>query len=164
MTEVKVREDEYQYLKAVVERIEGFRTYTAQVMTRERKLLAQGRVYLGSENAAVFASSAPRDAGQNTRNGRLIDAIRGRQQQQQDAASFSSQSAMSCWTVDNGSIISGTGERSVREAQTFVFSDMVILADVVQMDNGEAQWILMEDVGISRVLGIESSLYCECYV
>lgn len=158
MTEVKIREDEYQYAKALLSHVQGIPP--GAVVTRDRKLLLHGRMILVNPNHTP--STTPRSGGnrQTARTSRLMEALESLEQAGQRSADSELYEGATSYFPDGLTAAALTRSPNLshvasRTVQAIVFSDVLVLVDVGAGDVGEGQ--LMQEIGLSRVLGVHNA-------
>lgn len=162
MTEVKAREDEYDASKRLLARVRGLPAGSG-LLCRERRLLHHGPlVRLPPPDTPMGDQDDGGPPGQ--RNSRLMEAINDWDRRKRAGSNATAGSYAT--TVGSYGGRSVTSAKSVTELQegrvgsvrsavyAFVFSDVILLAAPVA---GERDvWILCEDVGVARVVGLDS--------
>ncbi|KAK0187281.1 hypothetical protein F5146DRAFT_985383 [Armillaria mellea] len=178
MAEVKLREDEYEFVKSITERIPGL----ADIARRDRRLLHQGQVRRVDSDISSF----PEDRLQN-RSSRLVNAIndwdarRARSGSvKSNASSATGSSITSSWDTPasptpNSSFLDSTGNRkhisklhtthfqsratnnvppvtSDVLLQLFVFTDLLVVT--IPTEDGSRN--LCEGISVVRILGIST--------
>ncbi|KAF5347174.1 hypothetical protein D9758_011052 [Tetrapyrgos nigripes] len=150
LNEVKKREEEYEFVKTLSERIDGL-PISAQLARRERRLLCQGSL-LQEERLQTQRedSTAKSPASKISRMSGLVNAI-----QEGRGRSGSTSSAST-----------GTSFRSVEtmaspppvSLQVLVFSDLVVFAATrarrENQEQGTERWSLCPDTGICRIVDV----------
>lgn len=180
LTEVKTREDDYQHVKSIVSRIKGISS--SKLNQRDRKLLHHGPVSL--EQSTVTSSPDPDFVEHPQRSSRLVDAINdwgGRRNRSNSVKSTaSSQTGVSFRSVDSDvSVVSSAfpsalesalppvpsqnskhSNPSPRSVHAFIFTDVLLLAESFTSHDpsSENHWILLEDVGICRILAVNTHI------
>jgi len=213
MREVKIREEEYDLVKDILDRVQGLPAFV-QLACRERRLLARGRLVRDFSNEkrrdvpALFGNDpghylrplarCSRTGGQpGQRQSKLYNAIQGRNipstrsgsmrstassQLSEESHLTSSSSTPPVTPIDYAShMLSSMGTRDWDNHDTadrgdrmpslvglhldgasrqsaihaFVFTDLIILASSTGSTGVANTWRLLEDVGISRILGVE---------
>ncbi|KAF5378923.1 hypothetical protein D9757_008724 [Collybiopsis confluens] len=164
---VKEREEEYDLVKRISERIDGLPP-AMNLARRERRLLCYGQlIRFGSHKFPESTSSNSRKTPDpQNRTSKLVDAI-----QEWDTTGRSRSDSIK----SDNSAFTGVSFRSVETSSppplrplfVLVFSDMIVLAAAIlslregdfgypqDLLQGSERWILCEDVGIARVLGVE---------
>ncbi|KIL55619.1 hypothetical protein M378DRAFT_90630 [Amanita muscaria Koide BX008] len=174
MTEVKLREDEYDMMKELLSKIQGLPPGLS-LATRERRLLCQGQLYLVRESHQVNASAL--DPGQATspkptfkeragnRMSRLASAVqawdtqRGRSDSIKSNASscaglsVRSRSSPDCRFHDAGRNF--PPDESLMPIQLFLFSDLALLATSISQDPVNPMFQLIDEFGLSQVFHAE---------
>ncbi|KAJ6558143.1 hypothetical protein B0H19DRAFT_129835 [Mycena capillaripes] len=209
MTEVKVREDEYDLVKSMSRCIKGLPP-SVSLAKRGRRLLFQGqllrvradrnatRAQLSVKESTLDARCNLPNASASKRSSNLVDALRDWDQRRERSGSNTSASTTASYSTQSSAASSespvtpphlpsryslpaprsklprssrpslpqeGSRPSSGRSAdprfeetrlvQIFVFTDCVVVAAAVKSRHGESEeWSLLEDVGISRLLGV----------
>ncbi|TFY68796.1 hypothetical protein EVJ58_g802 [Rhodofomes roseus] len=184
MEEVRVREEEYDFVKAIATRILG-PDAAAHLAIRERRLLYQGLLHLSSSDAALKVEPQP-VAPTVQVNGRPVHhsiddeqdkAERGRRlataihdwhvkRARSESISSSASSSFSLWSHDSltsnvtpntpmSDIHPPSLEATTGAVQVLVFTDMVLLVTPSYDDqSGGTQWQLLSGAGLSRILDV----------
>ncbi|KAJ3824333.1 hypothetical protein F5880DRAFT_1560595 [Lentinula raphanica] len=170
---VKEREEEYELVKSISERIDGLPASTV-LARRDRRLLCQGQLLCLSSDQFLSGnsrdskdsrwSSNAKPSDPSNRSSRLVDAINDWDTRRSRSGSVKS----------NNSSSTGISFRSVETSSpppppqltVLVFSDLIVLASPrsTLRDNSSHQeqqsferWTLCEDLGLARVLGVEEA-------
>lgn len=165
LTAVKAREEEYELVKSISERIDGLPS-AMNLARRERQLLCHGQLlrmdsYHLRNQQHSFDQREPNQFNKSpnsNRMSRLVDAIN-----EWD----SSQRSRSDSVKSNNSASTGLSFRSVETSSpplppqilVLVFSDLVVFAtnrSHTQEQQGSERWNVCEDVGVARVLGVSN--------
>ncbi|KAJ4490670.1 Dbl homology domain-containing protein [Lentinula aciculospora] len=164
---VKAREEEYELIKSISERIDGLPTAT-NLARRDRRLLCHGQLLSLDLHQHLRNSNSrwtPNAKAINTpnRTNRLVDAINDWDTRRSRSGSVKS----------NNSASTGVSFRSVEtsspppppQVMVLVFSDLVVLAttrfslressnQIPQEQQGLERWTVCEDIGVTRVLEV----------
>ncbi|KAJ3746083.1 hypothetical protein DFH05DRAFT_1483662 [Lentinula detonsa] len=163
---VKAREEEYEFIKSISERIDGLPTST-NLARRDRRLLCHGQLLclnLNQDftNDSRRTSSLSKTKKDSDRANRLVDAINDWDIRRSRSGSVKS----------NNSASTGISFRSVEtsspppppQLSVLVFSDLVVLATARiplrdnsnhQEQQGLERWTICDDLGVARILGVE---------
>ncbi|KAF8829891.1 hypothetical protein HHX47_DHR2000034 [Lentinula edodes] len=164
---VKAREEEYEFIKSISERIDGLPA-TTNLARRDRRLLCHGELLCLNLNQTPRNSDPRRasDVKMNNTTNRLVDAINDWDTRRSRSGSVKS----------NNSASTGVSFRSVEtsspppppQLSVLVFSDLVVFAttrlssrensnQIHQEQQGSERWTLCGDIGVARVLGVEEA-------
>ncbi|KAK2459452.1 hypothetical protein APHAL10511_008529 [Amanita phalloides] len=179
MTEVKVREDEYDLLKDLVTRIRGLPP-NLQLVTRDRRFLCQGKLYLaddgdqyllldkaGNQDVPTHTKPTMKERAGN-RISRLASAVQAWDSLRGRSGSIKS-TASSCAGLSIRSDVSQHFSKSeyVPSCETpppsevrkgvhlFVFSDLAILATSVSQDLSKPTFQVMSGIGLCQIFHVE---------
>lgn len=157
MTEVKLREDEYEFVKTVIRRIQGL----PDIAGRDRRLLHQGQIFHVTRRSRMPTASSPQVPD---RSNRLVTAIHDWDVRRSRAGSFASTATGSSWEVPptptpvSSKIPSRLGasrfadEENETMVHVFVFSDVLVLASPLTGNDATVpEWSLYEN-GLARVM------------
>lgn len=187
MWEVKLREDEYNFIKDVARRIHGL-PESAQLARRERRLLAHGplqRVYL-SEHArqrlekeqdlqsVVMLCPVLFSADLKLFRSEMSDATSASSMSASSSSSSVDRTAtnnkypLGVYSPRNGLSQSprpGSPEKTKSSLMhAFVFTDLVLftipIIDATSSQNRQHSWRLPSDIGMCRVLSVEYNADC----
>jgi hypothetical protein len=200
MTEVKIREDEYDLVKNLSQRIKALPS-SVRLAKRGRRLLFQGQLLRVQPTTPSSEAGLPllndrrkSSADPSKPSSHLVHAIREWDQRRERSGSvksngssataasfssygthpsaasseppltpssprFSSRSTQLPRAKSSGPSRPASPRRSASEetqvVQVFVFTDFVVIAGLCKSrQNGPEDWTLLENIGISKVLGV----------
>ncbi|KAI0683462.1 hypothetical protein BC835DRAFT_1395010 [Cytidiella melzeri] len=147
--EVKVREEEYDYVKDISCRIEGLLP-SVQLATRERRLLWHGDLIFHPPDKRQPSTSAmpisavlsPPSGSSGWRNG-----------------TYSTPAIVLSPCPDDGRLTASEDASSLKplNVRVFVFTDVVVIGRILSKQRlSGAQWKIVPDVGTARVIGVTS--------
>ncbi|KAJ3994859.1 hypothetical protein F5050DRAFT_1771157 [Lentinula boryana] len=166
---VKAREEEYEFIKSISERIDGLPAST-NLARRDRRLLCHGQLlclnfnqdFTNDSRRTSSLSKTKKDSAD--RANKLVDAINDWDIRRSRSGSVKS----------NNSASTGLSFRSVEtsspppppQLSILVFSDLVVLATartslrdnsnhIHQEQQGLERWTICDDLGVARILGVE---------
>lgn len=146
MTDVKLREDEYEFTKTISRRISGL----PDIARRDRRLLHHGQVRRVHQDPPI---SPLRD-----RSSRLVNAINDWDNRRARSGSTTTASSASSWEMPPSPSPSSRQPKFTPPTaiHLFVFSDLLVscvsLQDYQDATDGLA---LCEDIGITRILEVK---------
>ncbi|KAK7036780.1 hypothetical protein VNI00_011446 [Paramarasmius palmivorus] len=175
LNEVKAREDEYKYVKTIAQHIDGLPAHTP-LASRERRLLCQETLYLVNDDHLVTSSPDP-----SARTARLANAVQewnvNRTRSGSNASTATYASTLSTNNTMQSDVLKSPLTQRYSKAklsdnclnfpestpnstlihlpvEVFLFSDLIVLATArsAKGSGREAQWTLMEEFGMGRVL------------
>ncbi|KIY67037.1 hypothetical protein CYLTODRAFT_16755 [Cylindrobasidium torrendii FP15055 ss-10] len=148
MTEVKVREDEYEHIKGLVANIRGL---PGDVAMRDRKLLHQGRVYLASApelstQSFAFDMEQTTNTKARDRSSRLVTAIRDWDVRRASMRTGSTTTAESVSSWEAPPTPTPTQKKTL--VDVFVFEDLLFFGKPTM----QGTWTFCQALGLTRVL------------
>ncbi|KAF9018362.1 Dbl homology domain-containing protein [Hymenopellis radicata] len=146
MTEVKLREDEYEFTKTISRRISGL----SDIARRDRRLLQHGQVHRVHQDPPM---NPLRD-----RSSRLVNAINDWDNRRARSGSTTTASSASSWEMPPSPSPSSRQPKfnPPTAIHLFVFSDLLVSCVPLQDHQDSADgWALCEDIGITRILEVK---------
>ncbi|KAK7460497.1 Protein T2 [Stygiomarasmius scandens] len=163
LNEVKEREEEYELIKSLTQRIDGLPLST-QLARRERRLLCQGPLLQVNKEKLESHDEEPNkpsrtSVSKTSRMSRLVDAINewdvGRGRSGSVKSNSSASTGVSFRSVETSS---PPPSSSSMPLQVLVFSDLVVFVAArsrrENQEQGTERWALSPDIGICRVLDV----------
>lgn len=141
--EVKVREDEYTFVKDIESRIDGLSPST-QLARRERRLLWHGELlwHVDDHGSKRNPSNVPKQKA-------ILSPSNG-------VGRLGTPAIVLSPCPDDSSYKDDASNKGVNSVHIFIFSDVIILGKATGKRRSNFRWRLLPEVGMARVLGVKT--------